>query len=128
MTRYPALIDGAAGAYGVTFPDLPGIVAMGTTLEDALVNAEEALRYYAIEAENHDEDIVSPTSLENVNAPQGCALVSVPLIRLSGRSVRANLSLDEGVAAFIDSEARRRKMTRTAYVEWMARRVAQMGG
>ena len=128
MTRYPALIDGAAGAYGVTFPDLPGIVAMGETLDDALVNAEEALRDYAIEAENHDEEIVSPTSIENVDAPPGCALVSVPLIRLSGRSVRANLSLDEGVAAFIDSEARRRKMTRTAYVEWMARRVAQMGG
>ena len=128
MTRYPALIDGAAGAYGVTFPDLPGIVAMGKTLDDALVNAEEALRDYAIEAEKHDEEVATPTAIENVDAPPGCALVSVPLIRLSGRSVRANLSLDEGVAAFIDSEAARRKMTRTAYVEWMARRVAQMGG
>ena len=29
MTRYPALIDGETGACGVTFPDLPGIVAMG---------------------------------------------------------------------------------------------------
>ena len=128
MTRCPALIDGAAGAYGVTFPDLPGIVAMGKTLDDALVNAEEALRDYAIEAEKHDEEVVTPTAIENVDAPPGSALVSVPLIRLSGRSVRANLSLDEGVAAFIDSEATRRKMTRTAYVEWMARRVAQMGG
>ena len=128
MTRYPALIDGAAGAYGVTFPDLPGIVAMGKTLDDALVNAEEALRDYAIEAEKHDEEVATPTATENVDAPPGSALVSVPLIRLSGRSVRANLSLDEGVAAFIDSEAARRKMTRTAYVEWMARRVAQMGG
>lgn len=128
MTRYPALIDGAAGSYGVTFPDLPGIVAMGKTLDDAIVNAEEALRDYAIEAENHDEEVVSPTSIEHVDAPPGCALVTVPLIRLSGRSVRANLSLDEGVAAYIDGEAKRRKMTRTAYVEWMARRVAQMGG
>jgi len=31
MLRYPALIDGEKGAYGVTFPDLPGIVAMGET-------------------------------------------------------------------------------------------------
>ena len=29
MVRYPALIDGEKGNYGVTFPDLPGIVAMG---------------------------------------------------------------------------------------------------
>ena len=60
--------------------------------------------------------------------PAGHTLVSIPLIRLSGRSVRANLTLDEGVAAFIDAEARRRGMTRTAYVEWMARRIAQAGG
>lgn len=128
MARYPALIDGAAGAYGVTFPDLPGIAAMGKTLDDALVNAEEALRDYVVEARKHGEETVLPTAIENVDTPQGCVLVSVPLILFSGRSVRANLSLDEGVAAFIDGEAARRGMTRTACVEWMARRVAQMGG
>ena len=42
MSRYPALVDGEAGAYGVTFPYLPGIVAMGETMHEALVNAEEA--------------------------------------------------------------------------------------
>ena len=42
---------------------------------------------------------------------------TAPLIRLSGRNVRANLTLDEGVVAFIDGEARRRRMTRTAFVE-----------
>ena len=95
---------------------------MGKTLDEALVNAEEALRNYVIEAEKHDEEIVAPTAIENVDTPPGCALVSIPMIRLSGRSVRANLSLDEGVAPFIDGEAARRGMTRTAYVEWMARR------
>ena len=54
--------------------------------------------------------------------------MSIPLIRLSGRSVCAHLNLDEEVAAFIDSEARRRKMTRTAYISYMARRIAQMDG
>ena len=122
MTRYPALIDGEEGAYGVIFPDLPGIAAMGKTLDEALVNAEEALRDYVIEAENHDEEVIAPTAIENVDTPPGCVLVSIPMIRLSGRSVRANLSLDEGVAAFIDGEAAKRGMTRTAYVEWMARR------
>ena len=69
-----------------------------------------------------------PSDLERVETAAGQALVSVPLIRLSGRSVRTHMTLDEGVAAFIDGEARRRGMTRTAYVEWMARRVAEMGG
>ena len=35
--------------YGVAFPDLPGIVAMGETVDDALLNAEEALRDYVTE-------------------------------------------------------------------------------
>ena len=38
--NYPALIDGEAGAYGVAFPDLPGIVAMGDTLAEAVCHAE----------------------------------------------------------------------------------------
>ena len=51
MARYPALIDGETGACGVTFPDLPGVVAMDATLGEALLNAEEALRDYATETE-----------------------------------------------------------------------------
>ena len=128
MIRYPALIDGEKGAYGVTFPDLPGIVAMGKTMDEALMNAEEALRDGALEAEHDGESLAAPSALEDIETPAGQALVSIPLIRLSGRSVRAHLNLDAEVAAFIDSEARRRKMTRTAYISWMARRIAQMGG
>ena len=128
MARYPALIDGEKGAYGVTFPDLPGIVAMGTTVDEALVSAEEALRDYAIEAEKDGEKISQPSALERVEVPGGNALVSVPLIRITGRNVRAHMTLDEGVAAFIDGESRRRGMTRKTYVEWMVKRIAQMGG
>ena len=128
MYRYPALIDGEKGAYGVSFPDLPGVVAMGKTIDEAMAHAEEALRDYAIETGKDGSELTPPSAMEDVEVPTGYALVPIPMILLSGRSVRANLSLDEGVAAFIDGEARRRGMTRTAYVEWMARRIAQMGG
>ena len=128
MARYPALIDGEKGAYGVTFPDLPGIVAMGASVDEALVNAAEALRDYVIEAEEAGDAITPPTPMERVTTPAGHMLVSVPFIRVSGRRVRASLTLDAGIAAFIDGEARRRNMTRTAFVEWMARRIAQEGG
>ena len=128
MLRYPALIDGENGAYGVAFPDLPGIVAMADTMDQALVNAEDALRDYAIETEKDGQPLIPPSPIEDVTPPAGSTLVSIPLIHLSGRSIRANMMLDEGVIAFIDSEAKRRGMTRTSYVEWMARRIAQAGG
>ena len=126
--RYPALVDGREGAYGVVFPDLPGCVAMGYTVDDALVNAEAAMRDWVDEMEKSGWHVNSPSPFQSIDVPKGSQLVSIPLIRVSGRKVRANLTLDEGVAAFIDSEARRRKMTRTAYITWMARRIAQMGG
>ena len=51
MIEYPALIEGEEGAYGVVFPDIPGVGAMGDTVDEALLNAKEALLDYAIEAE-----------------------------------------------------------------------------
>lgn len=126
--RYPALIDGEAGAYGVVFPDLDGVVAMGETLDQAMINAEEALRDYAIESARDGVALIEPSPLEKVEVPAGATLTSVPLIRLAGKPVRANMMLDADVLDFIDTEAARRKMTRTNYVTWMTRRVAQMGG
>ena len=128
MNRYPALIDGEEGAYGVVFPDIPGVGAMGHTVDEALLNAEDALRDYAIETEKDGEELATPSPFQSIETPAGNQLVSIPLIRTSGKSVRAGLTLDEDVAAFIDSEARRRGMTRKSYVTWVVRRIAAMGG
>ena len=84
MNRYPALIGSEKGAYGVTFPDLPGIVEMGSTIEEAMGHAEEALRDYAIEARKDGSVLRPPTAIENVEAPHGHTLVSVPQITLAG--------------------------------------------
>ena len=128
MIRYSALIDGNDGAYGVVFPDIPGVGAMGDTVDEALVNAEAALRDYAVETERDGEDLATPSPFQSIETPAGNQLVSIPLIRPSGRSVRAGLTLEEDVAEFIDSEARRRGMTRKTYITWVVRRIAAMGG
>ncbi|MGQ3280362.1 MAG: type II toxin-antitoxin system HicB family antitoxin [Shinella sp.] len=116
MFRYPALIDGEAGAYGVAFPDLDGVVAMGETIDAALLNAEDSLRDYARSCDELGTQLARPSPLEAVEVPAGATLTAVPLIRPGGKP------------AFIDGEAKRRAMTRTAYIGWMANRVAQMGG
>lgn len=130
MARYPALIDGAKGAYGVAFPDLPGVVAMGGTLESAMLNAEAALQDAALEAERDGIALSPPSALEDVDVPVGSALSSILLVRAAParRSVRLNLTLDAAVADIITSEADRRGMSRKRYVEWMTRRLAQIGG
>ena len=50
MARYIALVDGKAGAYGVTVPDLPGCTSGGTTTDEALRNAIETIRLWAEDA------------------------------------------------------------------------------
>ncbi len=81
MISYPALIDGEDGAYGVVFPDIPGVAAMGHTVEDALRNAEDVLRDYAVETEIDGEELASPSAFESVETPKGSRLISVSLVR-----------------------------------------------
>ena len=128
MVRYPALLEHENGLYGVIFPDLNGCVSMGETLDEALVNAEEALRLWTASMDKEGWEYPPPTPFDKVEVPAGNALTLVPLIRPSGTTVRANLTLEEDVLEFIDDEAKRRGMTRKSYVTWMARRIAQMGG
>ena len=77
--KYPALIDGEEGAYGVSFPDLPGIVAMGCTVDEAINQAEEALQDYVVESEKDGLELTHPSAMEAVEVPHGCRLTSVTL-------------------------------------------------
>ena len=79
--EYPALMDGEDGAYGVVFPDIPGIAAMGHTTDEVLRNAEVALNDYAIEAYIEGEELVPPSPMQSVKVPAGSRIVSVSLAR-----------------------------------------------
>jgi len=129
MTLYVALIDGEPGAYGASFPDLPGCVAMGETLDEATQSAAEALREWVEMAELHQEPVPAPSSLDRLicdpdvreATAQGGVLTHILLVRDISRPVKANLSLDAGILAAIDSSAQRLKITRSALVERLAR-------
>lgn len=129
MSRYTALVDGKAGAYGVVFPELDGCVAMGATVDQALANAAEALRDWIEITEEHGEAVPSPQPLEKLRRRRdvtealsaGAVLAAVPLVRETGKPAKANLSLDSGILAAIDEEASRRNLTRSAFIELLAR-------
>ena len=42
--HFPAIIEKASEGYGVFFPDLPGCTSAGATIQEAALNAEEALQ------------------------------------------------------------------------------------
>jgi predicted RNase H-like HicB family nuclease len=127
--RYTVLVDGKTGAYGVAFPDIPGCVAMGKTVDEALAHAADVLRDWFEISEEHGETVPAPRSLERLRRDpdvaaalaEGATLASVPLLRETGKPVKANLSIDSGVLAAIDAAAARHKLTRSAMVELMAK-------
>lgn len=121
--RYPALIDGTKGAYGVVFPDLPGCLAMGETIDEAIHDAQEALAQWMDAADERGITIAEPSALEDVEVPEGSALTSILLVRAARNrpAVRVNLYLDAGVADAINSETNRRGITRKDYIEEVVR-------
>lgn len=132
MSRYIVLIDGEAGAYGVTAPDLPGCTAMGATVEEALAAMVEAMRDWAEVVEEDGGAVPAPRPAEALRGDpevaaalaEGAVLATVALLRHTGRPVKANLSLDSGVLAVLDAEAKRSGLTRSAMVEALTKRLA----
>lgn len=130
--RYIALIDGEAGAYGVTIPDMPGCTAMGATIEEALAAAVDAMRDWVDVLEEDGVGVPPPRPVADVRADpdvvealaEGAMLATVALVRVTGRPVKANLSLDSGVLATLDAEAKRQGLTRSGMVEAMTKRLA----
>jgi predicted RNase H-like HicB family nuclease len=129
MSRYVALLDGHAGAYGVVVPDPPGCSSGSATIEEAVANTQEAVTLWADEMAAQGGDIPEPRTGEAVLAdPEvaaavaaGAALILVPLIRDSGRPTRVNISLDRGLLEAIDEAAAGRKLTRSAFLASAAR-------
>ena len=128
MKRYLALLDGGPGAYGVAFPDCPGCTAMGADDDEAYANAVEALTEWVHDARSAGE-VPEPRSIEalrcdpDVNAAvaEGAIFIAVPLVIESGRPVKANISLDQGLLDAIDAAAKRSGLTRSAFLASAAR-------
>lgn len=128
--RYVALLDGHAGAYGVIVPDLPGCSSGGSTIDEAVANAQEAVALWADEMAAQGGEVPRPRSMEEVLADPEIAaalhagtsaLIMVPLVRDSGRPTRINVSLDRGLLEAIDEAAAARKLTRSAFLASAAR-------
>lgn len=102
---YPALVDKDEDSdYGVSFPDFPGCVSAGETLEEAVLGAQEALAGHIALMLTDGDGPPSPSPLEEVAAAKEPSTVAVTLIAvvLPGRARRVNVTLDEALLEEID--------------------------
>ncbi len=127
--RYVSFIHRDDAGYGASFPDFPGCVSVGDTVEDAVHRACQALAFHVEGLAADGQPIPPPRSIDAVKADpeiadwrSGADIVLIPLLRDRGSSRRVNISLDRGLLEAIDDEAKQRRMTRSAFLASAARR------
>lgn len=110
--KYPIVIyKDKHSDYGVTVPDIPGCFSAGSTYEEALENACEAIECH-IEGLLLDQEAIPlarnlDNYIHNTEYKNGVwAIVDVDLSQLSGKSKRVNITLPERVLNLMDLYAK----------------------
>lgn len=112
MTAYIALLrKDQRSDYGVDFPDFPGCVTAGTTLEEARRMAAEALEFHIQGMSEDGEAIPEPSLLDAVmadphNRDAVAFLVDIPT--RPAKAMRVNVMLPEDLVEAIDRAATNR--------------------
>lgn len=121
--RYPVAIEPGTEttAFGVVVPDLPGCFSAGDTLDEALLNAEEAAAGWIDSALDDGEPIPPPSSLDALRAnPEfegwTLALINVDESLLDDSVERVNITLPKRVLKRLDAQAKAKGETRSGYI------------
>ena len=112
MTSYIALLRKQPRSdYGVDFPDFPGCITAGRSLEEARRMATEALAFHVDGMREDGDSVPSPSSVDTIMAdPHNRDAVAflVDLPERSQRAIRINVSLPEDIVRSIDRVAANR--------------------
>ena len=111
--------------YGVSFPDLPGCITAGRTLDEARAMAEEALAFHLEGLAEDGDPIPEPASMERImsdpeNRDAVAILVSAKLP--AGRVARVNITVPADALGDIDRFAEAHGFTRSGFLVSAAKR------
>jgi predicted RNase H-like HicB family nuclease len=127
MMRYVGILDGSSETWGVRIPDLPGCHGAGDNPEAAITDATSAAREWAVHRKTRGATLPAARPLSQImrdgelSVEAGEIAVMILLLVDSGRSVRANLSLDAALLEAVDEAARTRGLTRSGFIASAAR-------
>ena len=112
--------------FGVSFPDFPGAITAGRTLDDARTMAEEALALHVEGLTEDGEALPEPSTLEEVmsdpESRTGVAIL-VSVKTEQPKAVRVNVTLPEDVLEQIDRYAEAHGFTRSGLLAQAARKL-----
>ena len=96
---YPAIFH-EEETYWVEFPDLKGCVTEGSTLEEAMENAQEAMGLYLAALLEENQPLPQATNIKEIKTKDVVSFVSVDVnkYRRSTKAVKKTLSILEWLA------------------------------
>ena len=121
MANYIAVVHkDPKSDFGVSFPDFPGCITAGTSIDEAKDMANDALSLHVKGLLEDGEDIPSPSKLEDImenpEYSDSVAILVVSVSRAKPRSVRVNITVPEDMLRKIDSVAKKRGMSRSSFL------------
>ena len=105
--------------FGVSFPDFPGCVTAGKSLDEARRRAPKALAFHITGMMEDGEKIPKPSKIDDlVRDPsrQDAVAFLVTTNSPKSKTVRVNITARENQIELIDRRARQAGMTRSAYI------------
>jgi predicted RNase H-like HicB family nuclease len=104
--------------YGVSFPDFPGCVTAGRTLEEARRMAVEALGLHIEGMMEDGETIPEPSALDALAGDPAMkgAVAFLVSVDVAEKAVRFNITARKSQMDEIDRRAKKKGMTRSAYM------------
>ncbi len=107
-------------AFGVSFPDFPGCITAGSTIDEAKDMAHEALSLHIKGMLEDGDNIPAPSKLEDImddpDFSDAAAILVVSVSEAKPRSVRVNITVPEDMLRKIDSVAKKRGMSRSSFL------------
>lgn len=121
MTNYIALIHKDSDSdYGVSFPDFPGCVTAGKSIDEAKDMAQEALSGHVKVMQEFGERIPEPSSLDKiVSSPENVDIIAFFILSIQDKKtkkIRVNITVPEEDLHKIDSFAKQQGLTRSAFL------------
>lgn len=133
MPNYIAVVHKEpARDYGVSFPDFPGCITAGKTIDEAKDLAYEALLLHLEGMREDGEQLPAPSNLEDiVSDPENSDAVAFLVVSVpdaQGKAKRINITIPEETLRRVDAAAKRRGLSRSSFLTRAAQEVMAQEG
>lgn len=121
MTNYIAVVHkDTKSDFGVSFPDFPGCITAGSSIDEAKDMAHDAISLHIKGMMEDGENIPAPSKLEDImdnpDYSDAAAILIVSVSESKPRSVRVNITVPEDMLRKIDTIAKKRGMSRSSFL------------